>query len=273
MEKRYENQIKMTRYHYGPLDDQFGDLRIPESKGPHPVVVVIHGGYWQSDVGLDSIAALSEKLTKQGIATWSIEYRRIGQAGGGWPGTFTDASQAIDYLPELAKKNKLNLNRVVIVGHSAGGHLALWLAGRHRLPLNSEIKTDGTPLSVKGVISLAGVVDLSLMEEVLSISEEVTREEFNPVRELIGGSPADLPERYAQASPIRLLPLDVPQVLIHGALDATIPIGISQNYKKVADNINKNVDFIEIPSAEHFKLINPESEAWPIVIKEILTLL
>lgn len=120
MEKRYENQIKMTRYHYGPLDDQFGDLRIPESKGPHPVVVVIHGGYWQSDVGLDSIAALSEKLTKQGIATWSIEYCRIGQAGGGWPGTFTDVSQAIDYLPELAKKNNLNLNRVVIVGHSTG---------------------------------------------------------------------------------------------------------------------------------------------------------
>lgn len=120
MEKRYENQIKMTRYHYGPLDDQFGDLRIPESKGPHPVVVVVHGGYWQSDVGLDSIAALSEKLTKQGIATWSIEYRRIGQAGGGWPGTFTDVSQAIDYLPELAKKNNLNLNRVVIVGHSTG---------------------------------------------------------------------------------------------------------------------------------------------------------
>lgn len=265
--------MKVTRHYYGNLDDQFGDLRIPNSEGPHPVAVVIHGGYWMSDVKLETIAGLAESLTKKGIATWNIEYRRVGQAGGGWPGTFTDVALATDYLPELAKSANLDLNRVVTIGHSAGGHLALWLAGRHRLPEDSEIKTSPSPFAVQGAISLAGVVDLSLMDEVLSISENVLQTKFNPVQGFIGGSPVEVPERYEQGSPIQLLPLGVPQVLIHGALDVTIPIGISQNYKKVADSMNEKVNLVEIASAEHFKLNDPNSDAWPVILKETLALL
>ncbi|WP_233192848.1 alpha/beta hydrolase [Sporosarcina sp. P29] len=232
MEGNNENQLAIKRYYYGDLDYQFGDLRIPNSEGPHPVAVVIHGGYWKSDVALDTIADLAKSLTKHGIATWSIEYRRVGQAGGGWPGTLTDAALAIDYLAELAKNVNLDLSRVVTIGHSAGGHLALWLAGRHRLPEKSAINTSNSPFAVQGAISLAGVADLSLMEDVLSAGEKILKNKFNPVRDLLGGTPLEVPERYEQASPIRLLPLGVPQVLIHGALDNIIPIGISQGYKK-----------------------------------------
>ena len=267
------NEVKVKRRYYGNLDYQFGDLRIPDNEGPHPVAVVIHGGFWRSAFGLDNVADLAKSLAKHGMATWSIEYRRVGQVGGGWPGTLMDAAQAVDYLTELAKNNNLDLNRVVTIGHSAGGHLALWLAARHSLPEDSVLKTMGAPLALQGAISLAGVADLSLMWEVHGISEETSGNKNNPVRELLGGSPVEVPERYAQASPIQLLPLGVPQVLIHGALDINVPIGISQSYKNVADSMDEDVKLVEIPSAEHFKLIDPKSDAWQVVLEETLTLL
>lgn len=267
------NKSQVERHYYGYLDDQFGDLRLPNSEGPHPVAIVIHGGYWKDEVKLDTIERFAESLTEHGIATWSIEHRRVGQEGGGWPGTFTDAALAVDYLPKLVEKANLDLTRVITIGHSSGGHMALWLAGRHRLPENSELKTQTTTYPLKGAISLAGVNDLAAMKEVLKITEKIYKKEFNPVRDLLGGAPDEVPHRYEQASPIQLLPFDVRQVLIHGALDIAIPIGISQEYKRVADRLGDNVKLVEIPSAEHFQLIHPKHEAWSIVLKETLALL
>ncbi|HEX7064752.1 MAG TPA: alpha/beta hydrolase [Bacillales bacterium] len=157
--------MKVYRISYGDNENQFGDLRLPEGEGPYPVAIVIHGGFWRARFSLGIMARFCEELTNGGLATWNIEYRRVGQEGGGWPGTLRDAAQATDYLRRIGSDYMLDLNRVVTIGHSAGGHLALWLGGRHQLPATSPFYS-GNPLPLKGAVSLAGVNDLELMEEV-----------------------------------------------------------------------------------------------------------
>src|SRR5678815_2961866 len=137
----------------------FGDLRLPKGSGPHPLAVVIHGGCWQSEYDLEYISHLSAALTKDGVATWTIEYRRIGDPGGGWTGTLEDVSNATDYVRTLAEKFPIDLNRVILIGHSAGGHIALWLAARKNLPKQSNLYRP-SPLVVRGVIGLAAISDL-----------------------------------------------------------------------------------------------------------------
>lgn len=271
--KENSGKVRLSRSHYGDMEEQFGDLRLPDTVGPYPVAVVIHGGFWKEGIGLDIMDRVADDLTKHGIATWNIEYRKVGQEGGGWPGTLTDVAEAIDYLPTLAKENNIDLNQVVTIGHSAGGHLALWLAARHHLPPDSVLNTSDDPLMIKGAISLAGVSNLALMQEVHQINEKHQGLTNNPVQDFIGGSPEKVPDRYTQASPIQMLPLGIPQVLVHGALDIHVPVGISYSYKYVADSMGENVKLVEIPSAEHFKLIDPDSEAWPVIVKETTNLL
>ncbi|TCP26609.1 acetyl esterase/lipase [Scopulibacillus darangshiensis] len=255
------------RKYYGDKDFQYGDLRLPDSVGPFPVAVVIHGGFWRSAYGLDLMDDFCEALTAKGIATWNIEYRRVGHAGG-WPGTLIDAARATDYLPKLQNDFNIDLDRVITIGHSAGGHLALWLAGRHNLPEDSELNVSPAPIKLCGAISLAGVSDLALMQEVHEL-----RGENDPVKDFLEGSPKDVPERYAQASPIQLLPIGIQQVLIHGSLDIEVPVGISHHYIQAAKESGDNAGLIEMPSAEHYKLIDPESEAWPTILAEVKKLL
>src|SRR5258708_5269307 len=138
------------RVSYGKDPLQFADLRVPSGKGPFPVVMVIHGGCWLAEYDLAYIGRLSAALTEKGIATWTVEYRRVGNPGGGAPGTFEDIASAAAHLRVLAKEYPLDLKRVVAVGHSAGGHLALWLASSFPL---------------RGVVSLAGVTDLRVAAE------------------------------------------------------------------------------------------------------------
>ncbi len=209
---------RAIRLAYGPGAFQFGDLRLPAGPGPgpHPTVVLIHGGYWRARYGLKLMTGLAKDLAARGYAAWNIEYRRIGNPGGGWPGTFLDVAQATDYLREIAPTYALDLKRVVPIGHSAGGHLALWLAGRPRIPAGdplagSNLKEDlhpcgensvpvgarvvgsggeglyGRPLVPAGAISLAGVVDLALAWQ-LHLS-------MDAVVELLGGTPDEVPER------------------------------------------------------------------------------
>ena len=194
-------------YGEGPL--QFGHLRLPKSPGPHPVVMFVHGGCWLSQYQIGHAAALEQGLADAGYAVWSIEYRRVGDPGGGWPGTFQDVARGADFLRTLAPKYQLDLGRVVASGHSAGGMFALWLASRPRIDRRSELyATD--PLSFVGVLALAPAPDLEGLESA-GICGKV-------IDGLMGGSPAEFPDRYRAASPMQLVPIPPKQVLILGEI-------------------------------------------------------
>lgn len=247
-------------YGDGPL--QFGDLRLPPGRGSHPVVIVIHGGCWYSEYDLKHVAAFSAALTQMGVATWSVEYRRIGDSGGGWPGTFEDVARGTDFLRVLARAYPLDLRRVVVVGHSAGGQLALWLAARRGLPKDSPLHSPD-PLPLRGVVSLAGITDLRGYGSRCG----------NAVTKLLGGSAEEVPLRYRQTSPIELLPLRVKQRLIHGLLDKIVPPEQSGEYEAAAGRRGDDVRLFTVREAGHFDLIVPQATAWPAVQEAILSLL
>jgi acetyl esterase/lipase len=265
--------IKPLRLAYGPAPLQFGDLYVAYEPGLYPIVILIHGGYWRARYGLELMNSLAEDLAKRGYAAWNIEYRRVGDPGGGWPGTFLDVALATDFLRKLAPSSKLDLQRVVPIGHSAGGHLALWLTARPRIPLfvnNSPLtgsqqpgnkEETATPLVLAGAISLAGVVDLEMAWR-LHLSNDA-------VVGLLGGSFTDVPERYSAASPAAMLPLGVPQVLIHGTNDDSVPLQVSQAYTNTARAVKDPVTFIELEGVDHFDVIDPQFHSWAITMNEL----
>src|SRR5258706_2936882 len=202
----------MERLAYGKDAYQFAEIRVPKSNGPHPVAIVLHGGFWREKYDLSYIRPVCDALTDAGVATWNLEYRRIGNPGGGWPGTLDDVAAGADHLASLSSRFNLDLARVIAIGHSAGGHLALWLASRKEL--------------LAGAISLAGVVDLRRAWE-LQLSNTV-------IAEFLGGSPDEVPDRYNFSSPIERLPFGIPQKLFHGTADESVPFEISERYVKAA---------------------------------------
>ena len=251
------------RIHYGPGPLQFGNLRLPKTPGPHPTVVFIHGGCWLSQFDIAHVAALEQALAGAGYAVWSLEYRRVGDEGGGWPGTFTDIGRGADYLRELAPKYALDLSHVVASGHSAGGHFALWLAARRKIPATSELYV-ANPLVVRGVLGLAPAPDL----EGLQASGVCD----NVIDKLMGGSAADQPGRYASASPMQLAPIALPQVLVVGAHDERWgPIGRTY-YARARAVGDTAVHLVEAPESGHFEMIAPATTTWPIVIDALRAL-
>ena len=252
------------RIAYGAEPRQFGDLRLPVGGGPHPVVIGIHGGYWRARYDLTHYGHVCAALTAAGIATWNIEYRRIGDSGGAWPGTFNDVAAATDFLRVLAPRYDLDLGRVVVVGHSAGGHLACWLAGRRSINVESPLYT-ADPLPLAGAVSLAGAVDLR-RTWALGLSDNATGL-------LMGGSPADYPERYAAGSPYDLLPLGVRQFLLHGTADTTLPLEVSERYVRRASAKGDSATLLTLPDVGHFELIDPLAHAWPTVLSMTTALL
>ncbi len=268
---KINTSTKPIRLAYSREDLQFGDLYVPQQSGPHPIVILIHGGYWRAHYGLDLMNSLAEDLAKRGYAAWNIEYRRVGNPGGGWPRTLLDVALATDYLHEIAPSYGLDLKKVVPIGHSAGGHLALWLAARPRIPFFaqknplavSQLSNEetATPLALAGAISLAGVVDLEMAWR-LHLSNDA-------VVELLGGTIASVPERYAVTSPVAMLPLGISQVLIHGTNDDNVPIEVSQAYVKAARTVNDPITYIELEGVDHFDVIDPHSTAWALTIKEL----
>ena len=253
-----------ARLPYGLDQYQFGDLRLPSTPPPHPVVVGIHGGYYRAMYGLDYYGPLCESLRGIGIATWNMEYRRLGNDGGGWPGTFLDVAHGTDYLRKIASHYGLDLARVVTLGHSAGGHLALWTAARpHIQPSDTLHMAD--PLPIKAAISLAGVLDTRRAWE-LRLSSNVTEE-------LLGGTPATEPERYASASPYELLPLGLPQALIHGTADTAVPLEMALRYYEAAQAKGDPVTLLTPQDAGHFEIVDPRTPAWTQVMQVIRQLL
>jgi acetyl esterase/lipase len=243
---------------------QFGQLRLPKGEGLFPVVIVIHGGCWLSQYDLHHISPLASEITKMGYATWSLEYRRIGNEGGGWPGTFLDVANGTDHLRELAQEFPLNLNRVIVIGHSAGGHLALWLAARNRLPSKGLLYKEN-PLPIGGVIALAAVGDLGRpdLQEICG----------GVIPKLMGGTPDDFPNRYAQGSPLELLPFGVPQILIQGAQDPIVPMESVREYYEAVKKSGDKVELVLLQEAGHFEVVMPTTFAWPEVRKAIEALI
>jgi acetyl esterase/lipase len=229
------------RLAYGSDSFQFVDIRIPAGEDPHPIVFFIHGGWWRAKYDLTYAGHLCHALKQTGIATWNVEYRRVGNSGGGWPYTFEDVCIAYRMLKNARKYglSQLDLNRLCVAGHSAGGHMALCLAAREP--------------TITSVLSLAGVVDLHRAWE-LHLSNDA-------VHEFLGGSPADLPDRYREASPVHQQ-ISARQVLIHGTLDDSVPYGISRIYSEKKRQDGEDVELITMPDTGHFEIVDPTTTVW-----------
>jgi acetyl esterase/lipase len=250
-----------ARLAYGPDPLNFGDLRLPKGEGPHPIVVVVHGGRWLAQYNLEFMGHQAAALTARGVATWNVEFRRVGNSGGGWPGTFHDVAAALDYLREIAPRYRLDLGRLVVTGHSSGGHLALWLAGRRRISAGDPLYSP-SPLPVQAVVSVAGVGDLE--------HPHLHRDAESWAATFLGATPSGDPARYATGSPANLLPLGVRQVIVHGTADPIAPYALGADYHARAVAAGDDAVLVPIPDAAHFAVIDPASEAGQVVIETIL---
>ena len=248
---------------YGDDQFQFGYLRLPEGSGPHPVIVFMHGGCWLSVFDIRYTGLAEQAFADAGYAVWSLEYRRVGNPGGGWPGTFLDVATGADHLTELAREYPLDLDRVVAIGHSAGGQLALWLAARGRIPTSSELYTAG-PLPIHGVLALAPAPNLETLHSSGSCGPGVDG--------LMGGSPNVRPERYQVGSPMQLMPVDVPQRVVVGALDAQFGPGGRACFQAAQRAGSSPVTLREAPESGRFGMVVPCTSAWPITLQELESL-
>jgi len=236
-----------ARAAYGSDENQFVDLRLPKQKGPHALAIVIHGGYWRAKYDLEHAGHLCAALTTKGIATANLEYRRVGNVGGGWPGTFSDIRAGYQFLTQNAHKYEFDARRVAVVGHSAGGQLALCLAAHEA--------------GVKAVVSLAGVVDLRRAYQ-LHLSNDA-------VVEFLGGTPAEVADHYREADPMKLA-IGARQWLVHGAADDVVPLAFSREYVIAKQKMREDARLVEIAGAGHFEVVDPRSAAWKDVERVVM---
>jgi acetyl esterase/lipase len=231
-----------TAHHtYGGHRQNRADLHMPRTGGPHPVVILIHGGYWRATYGKVVMKPVAADLVRRGFATWNIEYRRIGRGqGGGYPATFDDVAAAIDHLASLVDP-RLDLGDVTLIGHSAGGHLALWAAS-----------ADQGRVRFQRVIAQAPVCNLA---------------KARPAIELLGGTPAEVPERYAECNPIEMLPVAIPVLLVHGAGDATIPVERSREYAEAARAAGDDVELVQPHPGGHRSHVDPRTPSWRAAVE------
>jgi acetyl esterase/lipase len=255
-----------ARIAYGRDPNQFGELWLPAGKGPFPVVVLIHGGCWQAALpGTILMDYMAADLRTKGVAVWNLEYRRLGQAGGGYPGTFLDVAAGVDKLRTFAKARNLDLSRVVVAGHSAGGHLTAWTAGRARLSRTSPLYVT-KPLPIRAAVSIDGINDLKAYRAKGPgrCGEPAT------VDELLKAAPQRSP--YADTSPRELLPTSVAQVVISGALDPIVPVKLARDYAVVAKRSGTRTELVVYPGAGHFEPIDPATPAGRAVDEKLVAL-
>ena len=253
-----------ARIAYGNDPLQFGDLWLPAGNGPHPVVVLVHGGCWLADLpGVELTHFMADDLRKNGFAVWEIEYRRVGHNGGGYPGTFLDVANGTDHLRIIAGKYRLNLDRVITSGHSAGGHLALWLAARPRLPEGSPLKLP-LPLPIHQVITVAGIGDLAFFAK--AGAHACGDDTVAKLVDIETRGKSDKAAPFRDTSPSELLPIGVKQILIHGVYDGIVPPAIGLRHKTKAAAKGEMVEVVTIANAGHFELIAPWTEVWKEVV-------
>jgi len=235
-----------ARFAYGPEPKQFGDLRLPSVDRLWPLAVVVHGGAWKATYNLIHTGHMCIALGDAGIATWNVEYRSRGDVEGTWPGAAVDVAAAARFVDELVERYPLDPERVVLVGHSAGGQLALYAAKHTRRP----------------VVALAAVSDLR------ESAERVGPE--GAVATFMAGMPGEISDRYADASPRELLPLGIRQILVHGTKDAEVPYAMSERYVEAAEG---EADLVPLEGAAHFEPIDPEAREWPRIVEAVRSLL
>jgi acetyl esterase/lipase len=236
-----------SRVAYGSDGNQFLDLRLPKAKGPHALVISVHGGYWRAKYDLEYMGHLCAALTARGVASANLEYRRVGNTGGGWPGTFADIRAAYQFLIQKVRQYDLDAHRVVVVGHSAGGQLGLCLAAHET--------------GVKAAISLAGVVDLQRAYE-LHLSNDA-------VVEFLGGTPSEVADHYREADPTKLA-IGAQQSMVHGTADDVVPPAFSRDYVSAKQKMKEDARLVEIVGAGHFDVVDPRSRAWKDVERVVL---
>lgn len=262
------------RFRYGPDPSQFGDLHLPDGTRRPGTVVLIHGGFWRARFGVEIIEDVARDLTSRGWVVWNVEYRRVG-GGGGWPETLLDVAAAIDYLAVLDRDVPLDLTRVVAVGHSAGGHLAAWAAGRHtegRDPTGREGWGEDLDVAVPGrhpVVEITGVISLAGVLDLATAAEEGIGNDA--VRSFMEGDQSRRPARYAATDPLGQVPIKAPVYAVHGRGDFNVPFEQSVAYVERARAADQEATLVEI-DGDHFTVIDVASPAWPRVVNALAAL-
>ena len=248
------SETSPQRHFYGLDPSQFADLHLPAGQRRPGTVVLIHGGFWRSQFGADHLDAVAADLAGRGWVTWNIEYRRVG-VGGGYPATLEDVAAAVDHLATLSD---VDTGRVIAMGHSAGGHLATWAAGRAKLAAGAP---GARPvIEIVGAMSLAGVLDLAA----------AAREKLGngAAIELIGGAPDELPGRYAVADPLGQVPIPAAVRCVHALADDQVPFAQSVIYVAAARATGQDAQLLEV-GGDHYSVADATAPAWPAIIKEL----
>ncbi|WP_347956599.1 alpha/beta hydrolase family protein [Gordonia aichiensis] len=259
-------KIDATRYLYptttGSRDDDqnWADLFLPEGEHPPnsvPLVVLIHGGAWQSEIGADVFVTFAQRLAERGLAVYNVEYRRVG-AGGGWPTTFADVAAALDYIPSVEKAvPALDTDAVVVAGHSAGGQLSMWAGTRHEL--DGDQVGANPKFRPTHVISLAGPLDMRTA---------VQMGDHNIVKAL-GATPKQAPARYEAVDPIQNIDPSMPTIAMNGDKDHIVPAVLGQNYVAAAKKAGAESTFVMIPGGNHVSIVDVNNPQFQVVLETI----
>lgn len=259
-------RLRVVEEAYGPEPMQAGDLHVPLLGVGHPVVVLVHGGYWVDGFDRSVMRPLAEELVQLGYAVWNIDYRRVGDPGGGWPGTLQDVGTAVDHLARLEVANGLDLTQVVLIGHSAGSQLAFWAASRTPTgdPASSPPLVRPAALaSLSGVLDLVGAATLPDLGRLGDLRRATV--------DFVGGTPDEVPDRYAEGSPLERLPMGVPQLLLHGTDDEIVPVQLTETYRDAAVASGDQVVATLVEGVDHFDTASANKAWWSAVLNWLPT--